>query len=121
MLRNVFGAAVAGTLIALVLVSAARAAAPVRGHYICWSYDASGYPYMAAGFWILGSGRYAGEGKKIPGTYSVGKKTPKGWLIRFKGSAYGGYFGYYRTVKGTPFIELHNKLGRVGTGFPRSS
>jgi hypothetical protein len=111
-------------LVLLIVLPAASAPADTtvpRGHYMCFFYDVYGYPTLAADFWILRNNRYAGPGKKNRGTYAVGKRVAgKGRRVRFKGGAYGGWWGFYRRWKGTPTIELHNELGSVGNGCPRS-
>jgi hypothetical protein len=101
--------------------SFAKAKGPPRGHYQCYFYDVYGYPTLAAEIYILRKHRYAGPGKKNKGRYVVGKKTKKGVKIKFKGGAYGGWWAFYRRVKGSPYLELRNKQGEVGNGCPKSN
>ncbi|HEX2084116.1 MAG TPA: hypothetical protein VHF89_00405 [Solirubrobacteraceae bacterium] len=117
--RLVTLAAATALAAALVAAPAAPAATPPKGHYMCYDY-VGGYPTLVAGIWILSKTRYAGEGKKQPGRYRMGRRTKKGQIIRFRGGAYGGWWGYFRRTDGTPVIELRNDDGIVGAGCPRA-
>lgn len=121
MQRHVAGVVLA-CAVALGTTGPASAETPTikRGHYMCYFYDVYGFPTLAAEIYILNEERYAGPGKKNRGDYTVGRKFPKGYKLRFKGGAYGGWWGFYRKVDGTPYIELRNEDGEVGNGCPRS-
>lgn len=117
--------ALAVTIVLTVAATApmTNAATPTvkRGHYMCYFYDVYGYPTLAAEIYILNEERYAGPGKKNRGSYTVGRKVAgKGHKLRFRRGAYGGWWGFYRKVNGTPYIELRNSYGEVGNGCPRS-